>query len=178
MRRKLFKFLCFVCVFSVLNVFSGCTSKPDMVTDQDIIELYNDNKELFERTVKEVEKIEKKLQPEINGLVFTNEERLSVYLGGTKIPFNSSKELSSDLIDCFIEMDFIINEEYDEDEYVLWISNSTKVSSYGKDINVTQFGFSNDIIGSTLALTYSEDKPGDSDTIINDNWYITWWGRV
>lgn len=178
MREKMFRFLCIACVFSVLNFFSGCTSKSDMVTDQDIIELYNENKELFERTAEEVEKIEKKLQPEIDGLTFTNEERLSAYLNNTKISFNFPDELSSDLIDCFIEMDSIINESYDEDEYVLWISNNTIVSSYGGDINVTQFAFSNDVIGSTLALTYSEDKPGDSDIIINDNWYITWWGRV
>ena len=134
-------------------------------------------KELFERTAKEVEKTEKKLRPEINGLTFTNEERLSAYLNNTKISFNFPDELSSDLVDCFIEMDSIINEEYDEDEYVLWISNSIKGSPHG-DINVTQFGFSDDVIGSTLVLTCSEDKPGDSDTIINDNWYITWWGQV
>lgn len=174
----MFRLVCIVCVFLVLNLLSGCTSKPDMVADQDIIELYNDNTELFERTAEKVKELEKKFQPEIRGLSFRYEEhRIVTYIINTQISFYLSDDVSSDLKDCFIEMDSIINEAYDEDEYVLWIANSTKSSPHG-DVNVTQFGFSDDVIGSTLVLTYSEDKPGESDTIINENWYISWSGQV
>ncbi|MGN1316459.1 MAG: hypothetical protein ACI4VW_05275 [Acutalibacteraceae bacterium] len=177
MRNKLFKFVCIVCVFSVLNIFVGCTPKPDMVTKQDICEMYNENKELFERTAKEVEELTKKL-PEINGLSFRYVDNMvKAYSINTQFSFNFPDGIYDDLKNCFLEMESIINEEFDEDEYILSISCSRK-GSLSEDISVIEFGFYDNVILVSYNLTCSEDEPGYSYTVINDNWYISWWGQV
>ncbi len=177
MKKTIFRTVCFICIFAILNTFVGCTPKPDMVTDEDIIELYNDNKELFDRTAKEVEELEKRLQ-EINGLYFRYiEHRVEAYSINTQISFNFPDDVYSDLLDCFIAMDSIINEEYDEDDYTLVIGYRTK-GFEPNETSGTEFMFGNDVIDVVDALIYSEDNPGDNDTVINDNWYISWWGQV
>jgi len=169
--------MCLVCVFSVAIFLPACNSNPNMVTDQDITELYNDNKELFDRTAKEVEKLEKKLK-EIEGLSFRYEEhRVVAYSINTPISFDFPDDLHSDLLDCFIAMDSIVNEVYDDNEYVLAISY-TAVGLDADERNVTEFMFANDVVRRVSALTYSEAEPAEPNITINENWYITWWGGV
>ena len=45
MKKTIFRTVCFICIFAILNTFVGCTPKPDMVTDEDIIERLNQQSE-------------------------------------------------------------------------------------------------------------------------------------
>ena len=166
--------LVLVLFFSVL----GCTSKPEMVTDQNIIALYNENQELFLKTAKEVEEFEKKLENDFKNVFFVyKDDRIIAYIIDEQVDIELPDTVKLDVLKCFQKMDSIINEEYEKEEYVLTI-NYRVISYLSKENEVVEFVFSNRITRSNFALTYSEDKASDSIKTINEDWYISWGGGV
>lgn len=178
MKNGIFRVVCVLFILGVLFSFVGCGSKPDMVFEQDIIELYNENQDLFNKTAKEVEAFQQDIATYIEGVYFKYENGLVVaYQYDKQIDIILPDNVYEDIAECFRTMDTIVNDEYDEDDYVLAMSCGED-EELPEGTSVTQFMFSNEKIGLVVALSYSEIKQSEADLIINDNWSIFSWGGV
>lgn len=178
MGKMFFKIVSVICIFAILVSAVGCAPKGEITSCQDIEAIYKENEKLFNRTAEEFIAFDTELMQYIGGVNYLFEEGLVVaYQRNNEIKINLPDNVYDDMLDCFYCMDSIVNEEFEEDEYVLSMGYSTKID----ERDVMAFLFCDEIIGVVYGLSYSKDGPPDSTsvkTIINENWYIVKWAGV
>ena len=165
-------------IFLIISIIllPCCKHSTPIVTQDAIVQLYNNNSSMFDGVVEMVFK-DGFYDELAEYYIFYENDKLSIQYNNEVVKYQLPDEIYSALLNCFRLLDDIVDDSYKPKEYII-------VATFDQDYRGISFCIDDLTIEYTHFLTYADNPEAclentpSSTYKINDNWFYWGWGQV